>query len=162
MELTNIFNQLKVLRVAPDATAATTWTLAAGTTDVNSAVIDTSGYRGVAFLPIFGDNADTATFTGKIQGSANGTTGWTDITDASFTFTAGASDTDNELGGASVYSPLYQYVRFVSDRGVANTVLAGLLVILYSPTEIEVAQETSGFTAGTLGFIVAPGSASTV
>ena len=158
----NFFASIRSLRVAPDSTAATTWTLAAGTTDVNSAAIDTQGFRGVAFLPIFGDNADTATFTGKIQGSTDGSTGWTDITGATFSFTAGASDTDNELTGVEVYSPLFRYVRFVSDRGVANTVLAALLTFLYDPTIEVIDQTTSSPATGTLGFITAPVTVSTV
>jgi hypothetical protein len=153
----NFLRNNLVAHVAPDATAATTFTLAAGTTDVNSSAVDTSGYMEATFVWIFGDNADTATFTGKIQGSTDGSTGWTDITGATTSFTAGASDTDNEMLAVAITSPLYRYVRAVSDRGVANTALNGLLCILGMPTQGEVAQLT---TAG--NFIQAPVQVSTI
>jgi hypothetical protein len=158
----NFFKQIKTLRVAPDSGAATTWALSAGTGDVNSSPVDTQGYRGVAFLPIFGDNANGATFTGSIEGSADGSTGWTAISGASFSFTAGATDTDNELHGVEVYSPAYRYVRFKSDRGTADTALAALMVHLYDPTFETIDQEITGLATGDLGFIAAPVTVSTV
>jgi hypothetical protein len=152
----NFLRNNLVQHVAPDAAAATTFTLAAGTTDVNSASVDTTGYMEATFLWIFGDNADTATFTGSIEGSTDGTN-WVAITGATTSFTAGASDTDNEMLSVAVTSPLYRYVRAVTNRGVANTALNGLLCILGMPTQGEVTQLT---TAGQ--FISAPVQVSTI
>jgi len=153
----NFLRNNLVQHVAPDATAATTFTLAAGTTDVNSSAVDTQGYMEATFVWIFGDNADTATFTGKIQGSADGSTGWADITGATTSFTAGATDTDNEMLAVAITSPLNRYVRAVSDRGTANTALNGLLCVLGMPTQGAVTQLTS---AGQ--FISAPVQVSTI
>lgn len=152
----NFLRNNLVQHVAPDSTAATTYTLAAGTTDVNSSSVDTTGYMEATFLWIFGDNADTATFTGSIEGSTDGTT-WVAITGATTSFTAGASDTDNEMLAVAITSPLYRYVRAVTNRGTANTVLNGLLCILGMPTQGEVTQLT---TAGQ--FISAPVQVSTI
>lgn len=153
----NFLRNHLVQHVAPDATAATTYALAAGTTDVNSSAVDTQGYMEATFIWTFGDNADTATFTGSIEGSADGSTGWTAITGATTSFTAGASDTDNEMIAVAVYSPLYRYVRAVSNRGVANTVIAALHCVLGEPTQAAVTQLTS---AGQ--FISAPVLVSTI
>jgi len=152
----NFLRNNLVQHVAPDATAATTFTLAAGTTDVNSSSVDTSGYMEATFVWIFGDNADTATFTGSIEGSTDGTT-FVAITGATTSFTAGASDTDNEMLAVAITSPLYRYVRAVTNRGVANTVLNGLLCVLGMPVQGEVTQLT---TAGQ--FISAPVQVSTI
>jgi len=152
----NFLRNNLVQHVAPDATAATTFTLAAGTTDVNSSSVDTSGYMEATFVWIFGDNADTATFTGSIEGSTDGTT-FVAITGATTSFTAGASDTDNEMLAVAITSPLYRYVRAVTNRGVANTVLNGLLCVLGMPVQGEVTQLT---TAGQ--FIQAPVQVSTI
>lgn len=129
--LKTILEALKIIHVAPNDGATTTYALAAGTTDVNSVAVDAIGFKRVAFLWIFGDNLDTGTFTGKIEGSANGTDGWTAITGATTSFTAGASDTDNEMLAVECsVDPAYRYYRGVTDRGTANTVLAGLLALL--------------------------------
>lgn len=134
-----ILEEIKIVHVPPNDGAATTYVLAAGTTDVNSVAVDALGFSRVAFLWGFGDNADTGTFTGSIEGSADGSTGWTAITGATTTFTAGASDTDNELLAVECnVSPTYRYYRAVTNRGTANTVLTDLIALLgrregYSP-----------------------------
>ncbi|TXH54536.1 MAG: hypothetical protein E6Q97_10665 [Desulfurellales bacterium] len=140
-----ILEALKIVHVAPNDGATTTYALSAGTTDVNSVKVDASGFGRICFLCIFGDNADTGTFTGKIEGSANGTDGWTAVTGATTTFTAGASDTDNEMIAVECdVLPAYRYYRFVSDRGTANTVIAALLALLgKAQGQIPVTQSTA-------------------
>ena len=139
--LKTIFEALKVLHVSPDGSG---YAVAAGTSDVNSESVDSLGYNRVGFVMTFGDNADTGTFTGKIQGSANGSTGWTDITGATVSFTAGASDTDNKMIGVECdVNPTYRYYRFASDRGTANTVIAALHAILGRAVGQPVSQSTA-------------------
>lgn len=139
-----IFQTNKIVHVPPDGTAATTYALGAGTTDVNSGAVDAIGFKRIGFLWIFGDNADTGTFAGSIEGSANGTDGWTAITGASDSFVAAASDTDNKtLGVECEVNPNYRYYRAVSNRGTANTVITDLLAILAEPAAIPITQSTS-------------------
>lgn len=126
-----ILEAIKIVHVAPNDGAATTYALAAGTTDVNSVAVDALGFGRVLFLWAFGDNVDLGTFTGSIEGSANGTDGWTAITGATTSFTAGASDTDNELLGVECgVNPAYRYYRAVTNRGTQNSVLTDLLCLL--------------------------------
>lgn len=149
---TNPLECMKIVHVAPDAGSATTYALSAGTTDVNSSAVDALGFEHIAFLCVFGDNNDTATFVGGIEGSADGSTGWTDITGATSSYTAGASDTDNEMLGIGCrVNPSYRYYRFTSDRGTANTAIAALIAVLSHPDKTPVTQLT---TAGQ--FIQAP------
>lgn len=148
----NALDTTKIVHVAPDGTSATTYALSAGTTDVNSSAVDALGYENISFVCVFGDNVDTGTFTGGIEGSADGSNNWTDITGATSSFTAGATDTDNEmLGIGCQVDPAYRYYRFTSDRGTANTVIAALICLLTSPDRAPVTQAT---TAGQ--FIQAP------
>jgi hypothetical protein len=138
------FEHLKVVHVAPDGTASTTYALGAGTTDVNSSAVDALGFDKIAFLVTFGDNADTATYTGTIEGSANGSTGWTEITSANDSFTAGAADTDNEMLGVQCkVNPSYRYYRLASNRGTANTVIAALHALLSNGDNLPVTQSTA-------------------
>lgn len=126
-----ITEEIKIVHVAPDSGSATTYTLSAGVTDVNSSSVDALGFGRVKFLWIFGDNADTGTFTGSIEGSADGSSGWTAISGATSSFTAGASDTDNKMLDVECgVDPAYRYYRAVTNRGTANTVLNALLCLL--------------------------------
>jgi hypothetical protein len=140
-----IGEEIKIVHVAPDSGATSTYTLAAGTTDVNSVAVDALGYSRIAFLWAFGDNTASGTFTGSIQGSADGTTGWTTITGASSTFTAGATDTDDKLLMVECnLNPTYRYYRAVSDRGTANTALNGLFCLLGRISGVEpITQSTA-------------------
>lgn len=142
------FQNNKVVHVPPDGTAATTYALAAGTTDVNSLGVDRAGYERVAFVCTFGDNVDTGTMSMKAQHSDDNVT-FTDCADpdagtVTQAFTAGASDTDNEVLGVEVYgTKLKRYVRVAFDRGVANTVIAALHAILTNAQYKPVTQSTA-------------------
>lgn len=141
---TNPLECMKVVHVPPDDGAATTYGLAAGTTDKTSVAVDALGFEHIAFLVSLGDNADTGTFTGKIQGSADGSTGWTDISGATTSFTAGATSTDNEMIGVGCkVNPSYRYYRFSTDRGTANTVITDMFALLTHPDRMPVTQLTS-------------------
>lgn len=142
------FNNVKLGHVAPDGGSATTFTLGAGTTDVNSSSVDRKGFESVGFLFIFGDNTDTGTFTAKLQHSSNNSD-WTDCLDKdgntiTASFTAGASDTDHEfLGIEGTGTKLKRYVRIAIDRGTANTVIAAIISLLSHPHDAPVSQSTS-------------------
>lgn len=112
-------------RIAPDATAATTFTLAAGTTDVNSSAIDLQASNAAHVVVLLGALAASATYTAKIQDSADGSTGWADISGLSITVSADTDD--NKLLGFDVQQPLKRYIRVVSDRGTGNTALDGIV-----------------------------------
>jgi hypothetical protein len=122
----NLFRNTLAVHVAPNDGATTTYTLAAGTTTVNSVAVDTQGYKGATFLAVFGTNVDTGVFVGKVQGSADGSTGWTDITGATQTNTDASAASSNKCMAIAVESPLYRYLRFVSTRSVANSSLNAL------------------------------------
>lgn len=143
--LKTILEALKIVHVAPDDAATTTYALAAGTSNKNSVAVDALGFGRIMFLCTFGDNLATGTFAGKIQGSADGSTGWTDITGATQSFTAAASDTDDKsIAIECDMNPSYRYYRFVSTRGTANTVIAALYAILgRAQGQIPISQSTA-------------------
>lgn len=126
-----ILEEIKIVQVPPNDGATTTYDLAAGVTDPASVAVDALGYGRVCFLAEFGDNADTGVFTMAIEGSADGSTGWTAITGATTTFTAGAADTDSEMLAVECGTiPAYRYYRVQITRATANTVLRGLQCLL--------------------------------
>jgi hypothetical protein len=143
--LKNLFNNHKISHVAPDGTAATTYTLAAGTSEVDTASVDRKGYESVAFLVTFGDNADTGVISFKLQHSADNVT-FTDAVDKDGntivkSVTAGATSTDHYLTGIeAVGTKLKRYVRLAITRETANTAIAALHAVLSNPQDAPVTQ----------------------
>lgn len=107
----------------PDATAATTKNLAAGTTAVNSSALDLQG--GTQFNIVIDMGAVTATGTGtfQLQYSNDGSTGWTNITGASYAWTDADTNKTVTICASEVVN---RYVRVAITRATANTVISGI------------------------------------
>jgi hypothetical protein len=118
----SIFNEFQIVTMFPDATAATTKNLAAGTTDVNSSALDLLGDFNCNIVIDLGAVTATGTGTFKLQRSDNGTT-WADITGASYAWTD--ADT-NKTVTLCVSQVTHRYVRVAIDRNTANTVISGI------------------------------------
>lgn len=136
----NLLRNTLVVHVPPSAAAATTYTLAAGTTAVNSVVVDTQGYKGANWILAFGANVDTSVCVVKVQGSADGSTNWTDITGATQTNTDASAASADKLLSIQVESPLFRYLRVVITRTVANSAVAALFCILDNNVQGPVSQ----------------------
>jgi hypothetical protein len=136
----NLLRNALAVHVPPSAAAATTYTLAAGTTAVNSVVVDTQGYKGANWILFFGANLDTAVIVVKVQGSADGSTNWTDITGATQTVTDASAATSDKSLAIQVESPLFRYLRVVITRTVANSSVNCLLCILDNNVQGAVTQ----------------------
>jgi hypothetical protein len=121
-ELTQIS---EIERVAPDSTAATTFTLAAGTTDVNSSAIDLQASNGAHVIVLLGALAASATYTASIEQSATGSGGWTALGNLSIAVSADTDD--NKVLAFDVTQPTQRYIRVVSDRGTGNTTIDGIV-----------------------------------
>lgn len=114
-------------RVAPDGTAATTFTLAAGTTDVNSAPIDLQASNGATVVIALGTITATGTYTATIEHSDASGSGYTAISGLSAAINADTDD--NKLLVIDVVDPVKRYIRVVSDRGTANSVIDSIIAI---------------------------------
>ena len=121
-ELTQIS---EIERVAPDSTAATTFTLAAGTTDVKSSAIDLQASNQAHIIVLLGTITATGTYTASIEQSATGSGSWTAVSGLSITVSADTDD--NKVLAFDVTQPTQRYLRVVSDRGTANVVLDGIV-----------------------------------
>lgn len=117
------FNEYQIVTMFPDATAATTKNLAAGTTDVNSSVLDLLGDFDVNIVIDMGAVTATGTGTFQLQRSDDGSTGWTNITGASYAWTD--ADT-NKTVTLCVSEVVNRYIRVAIDRNTANTVISGI------------------------------------
>lgn len=121
-----IFESIIPTQMAPNDGATTTYTLSAGTSDVNSVVIDMNSYlgRAFAFMAILGAISAGGVGTFKIQHSDSSGSGFTDITGASVSYT----DADaNKIVGLQVNRITKRYLRVATDRGTANSAIASMV-----------------------------------
>lgn len=120
----------------------TNYTLAAGTTDVNSNALSLVGYEGVAISCVLGTITATGSGTAKLQVSANGSSGWTDVSGSSQTW--GDSDDDKILSWDLLeWDPDYPYIRVAFDRETANSVINCLIADLYMPRILPQSQSVA-------------------
>jgi len=133
-----------ILHVAPDATAATTYTLAAGTTDVDSSSIDILGSnaKSVAWQLTFGTNLNAATFTLQVQESDDNST-WSNISGATVSVTDAGGATSAQKLMIEVLNPTKRYQRVTIDRGTANSAINNLEAIVLNTREQPNAQSTA-------------------
>jgi hypothetical protein len=132
------FNEYQIVTVFPDATAATTKSLAAGTTAVNSSSIDCLGDFDLNVVIDMGAVTATGTGTFKLQRSDDNST-WTDITGASQAWTDAET---NKTVTLCISQIVNRYIRVVTTRATANTVLSGIKAYL-SPRGNPVTQVTT-------------------
>ena len=119
----------------PDATAATTKSLAAGTTAVNSASIDMLSNSDLNVVIDLGAVTATGTGTFQLQRSDNNST-WTNITGAVYAWT----DTESNKTVTIALSELTnRYIRVVTTRATANTAISGMKAFA-SPRAVPVTQ----------------------
>lgn len=128
-------NVLPVLVITPAAGVA-------GTTDIESTIVDTAGYGGVQFVLQMGAITTGAVTSAYAQQStANSAGGMATLSGTTATI---ADDDDNQYVVIDVARPAERYVRLVVDRGSQNAVVACAHAYLYNPS---VAPVTNSDTA---------------
>lgn len=120
---------------------------AAGTSEVDSSIVDTAGYDSVAFVAILGTVVDTCVLQLAAQGNtANSTSGMTQI-GTQITAAVTASGNSNSMlvldTGFPVGSKGYRYVRAALTRTTANATIQGIVAILYNSKNRPVTQDAS-------------------
>lgn len=123
---------INVIKVSNGATA--------GTTEVDSSILDMSGYDGVIFIVDLAAVTDASVLTlNTQQNTANQTSGMATITGASATFTASTSS--NKALLVDVYRPLQRYVRAAFTRTAQNATVNTIIAIQYKsmfrPTTLD-------------------------
>jgi len=132
------FNEYQIVTVFPDATAATTKGLAAGTSDVNSSTIDCLGCTALNVVIDLGAVTATGVGTFQLQRSDNNSS-WANITGAAYAWTDADTNKTVTIALAELTN---RYIRIVTDRGTANTVISGIKAYV-SPRAVAVTQITT-------------------
>lgn len=138
----DLSNGVVTKRIKPDGSG---FTVAAGTSDLNSDIVDTAGFDGVRFIIGFGAITSGAVTSIKVQQDtdAAGST-MADLSGSAIT----VSDTsDNKIAIAEVFRPRERYLRLVTDRGTQNAVVDFLIVELFHARNEPVTQDTTVISA---------------
>lgn len=129
---------VEIRRIVPDATAATTFILAAGTTDVNSGTIDTRGYNELTIIFMSGTMAASSSIDLALQYSDNDSD-WTAVTSGT-TAQVSATD-DNKVTVVNIADLQHRYYRLAVTRGDGgNATIDGVIALLSKPVQAGVTQ----------------------
>lgn len=131
----NLSSLVKLTKVA-DHTAA-------GTTDVESAILDMSGFEGVMFFTSFGTAAADNLLKVQ-QDDANAAGGMADLLGTSVV--SGASPSNEDVW-VDVFRPTKRYVRCIAVVDTSSTV-ESIYALQYGPREMPVDNTTSGTITG--------------
>lgn len=138
----NLLPSIKITRILIDTVA--------GQAATASDILDMSGFDGVLFIAKLGDVTATSVLTlAAQQNTANSTVGMATLS-GSVTYTAAASDADDDLLVLDVYRPRERYVRAVLTSVDANAVKNGIIAIQYGPRVKPVTQGTTVLDSDTL------------
>ena len=114
--------------------------VAAGTSAVNSSIIDMANYDACCFLALLGDVLTTSVLTLTIEeNSVNSGTGMAAVGNTT-AWTADATNADSKILLADIRNPRERYLRAVLTRTTANAVVDGILAIQYNESVAPVTQ----------------------
>lgn len=133
MQIHNLSNNTKTVRASN--------AVAAGTTVINSAWIDTRGFSGIEFTAWFGALTANQVTSAKLQYSNDGATLLGDVAGSA---SAALADDDSNRGlQLELYRPKHRFVRMVISRGTANAVLDVIQAKLFNAHEVPVAKDST-------------------
>ena len=137
----NMSKAVKTMRIKPDGSG---FTVAAGTSDVNSDVVDTANFEGVRFILALGAIVSGAVTSAKVQqGAASNLSDAADLADSKQTI---ADDDDNQIFVWDIFRPRERYLRLAIDRGTQNATIDGLVVEFYGAKEQPVTEDATTTT----------------
>jgi hypothetical protein len=131
--------------------------VAAGTTAINSSVVDTARFEGVLFLVMMAAIVAGAVTSIKLQhGDA---ADLSDAADLEGTSVAVADSDDNKIVYLDVKRPLKRYVRVVVSRATQNAAIDGIVAIGYGAGVIPPTHDVATVAGGEVHVGPAEGTA---
>lgn len=131
--------------------------VAAGTTVVNSSVVDTTRLEGVLFIIALGAIVTGAATSAKLQqGDAPDLSDAADLEGTSVTI---ADDADNKLVYLDLKRPLKRYVRAVVSRATQNATVDGIVAIGYGAGVVPPTHDVATVAGGEVHVGPAEGTA---
>jgi len=117
-------------------------TVAAGTSDQNTAVYDMKGFEAIYFIAKTGTLTDTGTISLDFyENTANSTSGGTAISGSTTsTLTGSSNNGDNKLLIVGRVRPTKRYCFATFNRGTANCVIEAIIAIQVGASDVPVTQ----------------------
>ena len=112
---------------------------AAGTTAVNGAAVDLSGFEEIAIIVPFGAIVSGAVTSIKAQGSSDNSS-FSDLEGSAQTV---ADTDDDKTFYVTINKPVHRYVRLVVDRGTQNATVGGIVAVQCMPRTVPVTHGTN-------------------
>lgn len=136
----------KVRRIAPDAAAPTVYTLAAGTSDVFTEIVDMQNFTGILIIVALGTIAASGAVTTKVQQGQ--IAAMSDAADIATSAIGPTADTDdNKLIMTELIRPTERYVRMSIVRAdAANSTIDSVTVILFGARKSPVAADATVYS----------------
>lgn len=114
-----------------------------GTGTQSGDILDMSGYEGVLFIAKFDDVDNTAAITLQAQqNTANSASGMATLT-GTVTYTAAATDADDDLLVLDIVRPLERYIRPQVVIADANATTAAVIAIQYGARSKPTTQSST-------------------
>jgi hypothetical protein len=114
---------------------------AAGTSAINSAVIDTKGFKGTTFIVAFGTIVENAVTSVKVQQGA--ASNLSDAADLEGTSISVADDDDNQIVIVEIDDARERYLRCVVSRATQNSTVDGIVAMQHNADEEPVTHDAS-------------------
>lgn len=130
-------------------------TTAAGTTDINSASVDMTGYESVCFVVAFDTITANAVTNIHVEQSADDST-FNDLTGSAITV---ADSDDNQVFASEIIRPGDRYVRCVVDRGTANAAVGTIYAFQYGARDKAVSNNVTDTITSEIHISPAEGTA---
>lgn len=140
MKPTSLLRDSKIVHVAVDAT---NFTLAAGTTDVTSGIVDMEGYDEITWVVLLGTLAASSSVAIKAQQGA--IANMSDAADLLGTAQTNVDvNDDDKMMGISISGVRERYHRLSITRGDGgNSTINGVIAILSQADKVPVTQSTA-------------------
>lgn len=122
----SILNNHKLTKVQNDT--------AAGTADIESDSVDTSGFETAFFFTSPSEITGSAVTNMHIETSSDDSN-WNDLEGTKITI---ADDDDDEIFGIEIVKPLERYLRCVIDRGTQNAVIGQIYCLQGAPSKAPI------------------------
>lgn len=142
----SMLKECKITRVENSASA--------GTTDLETDILDMSGYDGVLFIAVLGDATSGSVLELQVLGNtASSVSSPTpvELTVDDATYTAGASDADNKLLIVDCVRPNYRYVYAKLVIDTQNCVVDAIIAIQYRAKNVPVTQGSTVLDSALIG-----------
>lgn len=121
----------------------------AAQTPIESDIVDTAGFDGIAFIAVLGDVANGSVLTLTVEHGDEVGGGDMAATTIAPTYTADASDSDDKMIVAEIIRPQKRYVRAVLTRTVANAEVDAILAIAHGPAHAPLTQGATVIASAT-------------